>query len=175
MITADGPEVYGYTIFCDDVRVEVGGKLTYVGAYHGTMIVQGTFPMVLPKFAMHFFYLQRRQPNIIPPTKVLVLTPGTNEDNPAVSIEIPEGDFLKGMANIEAKSVGRAEPNYILLGGPILMTNFAIKEPGEIKVRAVRGEQYIRLGTLQILQDPSFIPPPAKGAKAAENSDAPKT
>ena len=60
MITDDSPEAYGYTIFCDDIRAEVGGKLTYVGSYSGTMLVHGSFPTIVPKLALGMVYLQRR-------------------------------------------------------------------------------------------------------------------
>lgn len=36
------------TVFCDDVRHEIGGKVTYVGIYGGTMFVN-SFPAELPK------------------------------------------------------------------------------------------------------------------------------
>ncbi|MFK4075182.1 DUF6941 family protein [Ectopseudomonas khazarica] len=36
------------TVFCDDVRHEVGGKATYVGIYGGTMFVN-SFPAEIPK------------------------------------------------------------------------------------------------------------------------------
>lgn len=36
------------TIFCDDVRHEVGGKMTYVGVYGTTMYVR-EFPLNLPQ------------------------------------------------------------------------------------------------------------------------------
>lgn len=39
------------TLYCDDIRQEVGGKLTYVGAYAGSLLVS-SFPAVLPKFCV---------------------------------------------------------------------------------------------------------------------------
>ncbi len=36
------------TIYCDDVRQEVGGKLSLIGVYNGVMYVQ-QFPVTLPK------------------------------------------------------------------------------------------------------------------------------
>src|SRR5208282_5784869 len=41
-------------IFCDDIRQEVGNKLSYMGCYTGQMFVQA-FPLALPKVcvAMH--------------------------------------------------------------------------------------------------------------------------
>src|SRR5687768_9520791 len=37
-----------YTIFCDDLRQEVGNKVSYMGAYQGMMFVR-SFPVLLPK------------------------------------------------------------------------------------------------------------------------------
>ena len=37
------------TIYCDDIRQEVGGKLSLMGVYNNVMYVQ-QFPVTLPKF-----------------------------------------------------------------------------------------------------------------------------
>lgn len=37
------------TIYCDDIRQEIGGKLSLMGVYNGVMYVQ-QFPVTLPKF-----------------------------------------------------------------------------------------------------------------------------
>jgi hypothetical protein len=39
-----------YTIFCDDVRLEVGNKLSLMGVFHQIMVQQ--FPVSLMKFAV---------------------------------------------------------------------------------------------------------------------------
>lgn len=51
-----------HTIFCDDVRNEVGGKLSLMGCYSGELSVP-SFPMTLPKLCMHFsFVFDRLRP-----------------------------------------------------------------------------------------------------------------
>lgn len=42
---------YAHSVFCDDIRQEVGGKLTLVGVYSGALLVP-TFPTVLPKLCI---------------------------------------------------------------------------------------------------------------------------
>jgi hypothetical protein len=77
------PEIYGYTIFCDDIRQEVGGKISFVGVYSGTMFVHGEFPVTLPKFAFGISLMQRREilePNI----QVQIFLPGDPEDSPSI-------------------------------------------------------------------------------------------
>lgn len=39
------------SVFCDDLRQEVGGKLTYVGVYSSALWV-AAFPTLLPKFVV---------------------------------------------------------------------------------------------------------------------------
>ena len=39
-----------YTIFCDDVRLEVGNKLSLMGVFHQTLVQH--FPVTLMKFAV---------------------------------------------------------------------------------------------------------------------------
>lgn len=39
------------TLFCDDIRYEIGGKLSYIGVYSDGLIVP-TFPVTLPKLCL---------------------------------------------------------------------------------------------------------------------------
>lgn len=39
------------TIFCDDIRHELGGKTSFIGVYAGVMFV-ASFPVILPKFCL---------------------------------------------------------------------------------------------------------------------------
>jgi len=39
------------TLFCDDIRHEVGGKLSIIGVYSGALFVQA-FPVTLPKLCL---------------------------------------------------------------------------------------------------------------------------
>jgi hypothetical protein len=40
-----------FTIFCDDIRQEIGGKLSYIGVYNAQMFVP-SFPITLPKLCL---------------------------------------------------------------------------------------------------------------------------
>ena len=39
------------TVFCDDIRHEAGGKVSYIGVYAGQLFVP-TFPVTLPKLCL---------------------------------------------------------------------------------------------------------------------------
>src|SRR4030095_11746465 len=57
----DPPDLVGHTIFCDDIRQEVGGKFSYIGVYSGQMIIHGTCPVTLPKLCLAITFTQRRE------------------------------------------------------------------------------------------------------------------
>ena len=50
---------YGYTIFCDDVRLEASGKTSYMGIYRGKLILNAPLPALLPKFFLVIHYFER--------------------------------------------------------------------------------------------------------------------
>lgn len=53
MSVLDPPDAYGYTVFCDDIRVEVGNKFTFVGVYPGQFVLYAdALPVAIPKLAM---------------------------------------------------------------------------------------------------------------------------
>lgn len=43
---------YGYCIFCDDIRTELGEKLSFMGVYNGILFLP-EFPYTLPKLCAH--------------------------------------------------------------------------------------------------------------------------
>src|ERR1700730_17425735 len=161
MITADGPEAYGYTIFCDDIRAEIGGKLTFVGAYTTEMFVHGTFPIILPKFALGIVYHQRHD-SIVLPVKFWIFVPGDPDEKPSIEAGMPEEAAEQTIANVKtmaAAAQGTIQQPYATLFSQMILTPFPIREPGILKVRAVRGDRLIRLGALRIkVADQSQVP-----------------
>jgi hypothetical protein len=149
------PEIYGYTIFCDDIRQEVGGKISFVGVYSGTMFVHGEFPVTLPKFAFGISLMQRREilePNI----QVQIFLPGDPEDSPSIGGHISEP--IEGAVAAEtARAVERlpkGDERIVAMHMNLIAAPFVIKESGIMKVRAVRRGDLIRLGSIRIASQP---------------------
>jgi hypothetical protein len=158
MKIADSPEAYGYTIFCDDIRLEVAGKMTFVGVYTGEMtIYTPSFPTVLPKIALSISYRQRFD-KVVSPVQFRVLFPwDQNEDSPFVFDPPNDGlaEAAEGARRLaeESKEVAFASMTFNFFFSP-----FVISSPGLIKVRAVRGDELVKLGGLRITQgDPSAV------------------
>src|SRR5437764_8652141 len=87
MITAELPKYLGTVIFCDDVRTEVGGKLSYIGIYKGFMGIHGIFPITLPKFcfAVSFWLSKKTELGTV---RLWIFMPGDSDDKPSI-----EGEF----------------------------------------------------------------------------------
>src|SRR5437588_10161731 len=58
-----------YTLFCDDVRLEVGNKLSYIGVFQNIVVPQ--LPVWLPKLAV----VNHWRGNGAPPSEVRLLRP----------------------------------------------------------------------------------------------------
>jgi hypothetical protein len=55
------PDFYGYSIFCDDIRLEIDGKVTYVGAYtSGILLVKTDFRSLYRNFVLRSSSIKRR-------------------------------------------------------------------------------------------------------------------
>src|ERR1700755_109286 len=93
--TGDGPDKLQlvYTLFCDDVRLEVGNKLSLMGVFH--QIAVQRFPVAMMKFAVvsqwrgegshlsegRIMSPDRRQAGVTPDPSPCVVTPGGVANN----------------------------------------------------------------------------------------------
>ncbi len=166
---------YGYTIFCDDVRQEMGNKTSHVGIYRGKLIINAPLPVLLPKFFLVVHYFERPNEST-EPVSLHIYMPGDAEGEPTVTQELPLDD---------ARSK-TPEPE-ILESDPLLALTFhhmfaplELKSEGRIRVRAYRGDLEVRLGTLTVISTPAegLTPkkaqPTAKKAKSKKPKPRPK-
>jgi hypothetical protein len=142
-------ERYGYSIFCDDIRNEPGGKLSFIGCYNAVMFTAPSFPVVLPKFCVHFYVFS---PATQPYKSVLArcYLPGAKEPFAEEAIDVPnlqdQIDLLASLPkDIEA-------PPYIVVAASLVFVPFEIPEPGMIDVRVLinGGGGELHLGSLNV-------------------------
>jgi len=152
--------LHGYTIFCDDIRYETGGKYSLIGVYRSEMIIHGEFPFILPKFVLAITYLD--EPVDHPDTvQLMVYLPGDPDDQPRVKGELPVGQVMKNVP-APAKSTDVLEIQTVMVFAPL-----TIRSEGLIRVRAVRSDEVVKLNSLSVVKAPAEAEVP--GAKASEN------
>ena len=138
----------GYTIFCDDLRQEVSGKVTIVGAYSGGMQIVAEGPISLPRFAA--MVLLWTDPAA--PRKGLVLKLMFETDDGEIE-EVFSADFSAeqlGTATLDPQG----STDHIELRSMVQLANVQISRSGRFKVRFYDQSDEIRVGTLRVLISP---------------------
>jgi hypothetical protein len=125
---------YGYCIFCDDIRNEVGEKLSFIGCYNGSMFVPSKFPLTPSKFCAHVTLLT---PSTQPYESIVLRCYGPGENRPLIEeqLETPRVDKQEEIAE-EVKRV-EAAPVSIVAAASLVFSPLKIRQPGLISVRAV--------------------------------------
>jgi hypothetical protein len=142
------PDAFGHAIFCDDIRVEVGNKLTFVGCYFGFMFINSNFPAIIPRFCVAVEYSQRRE-KIILPIKFVIFLPSDPEDKPSIEFGSEVNQKTLEVNEASAIALGNS-PDIATFSARIGIESLSVTKPGVLKVRAVRGNKLVRLGTLTI-------------------------
>ena len=142
-------ERYGYSIFCDDIRNEPGGKLSFIGCYNAAMFTPAKFPLVLPKLCIHFHIFS---PATQPYTSVLArcYLPGETVPISEERIEVPG---LQEQTDLIAKLPKNSTPPFIVVAASLVFEPLELSEPGLVHVRALinNGPGELHLGSLQVL------------------------
>lgn len=139
---------YGLTIFCDDIRQEINGKLTLVGCYGPELRIFGTYPVVLPILA----------------AQVNIRVPGETQIKSlriVVTKQDPDGveEILSMEPDTTENSIKSEEEKELIESGEkILSVSISCKwsplqflGDSMIKVRAyINGGDEIKLGSLSI-------------------------
>ena len=125
--------------------------MTLVGVYSHFMYIHGDFPFSAPKFGLRIIYQERL--DTLGKEQVVVRVTATWEEKPLIEgpLPIPElvtKGFQGGMADVVPAQLG-------VIGMHLMFAPLVVPEPGIIKVRAFRGEQKTRLGSLRIGKAPA--------------------
>lgn len=140
---------HGFTLFCDDIRQEVGGKQTLVGVYNAIIYVFGDFPTVIPKLAFSTHY---REPASLPVASTLTCSifleaNGTEQLLTQSTLDLNAMRNGPGLRDLSVPGEPGKYSEGILNG---LFSPLVIAAPSRLKVRAYRDGEEVRLGTLTI-------------------------
>lgn len=164
MTEINWPSPYGFTQFCDDIRQEVGGKLTLVGCYQAELRL-AVIPGALLKLHLLVHYFEDLADSV-KPLELLIFMPGDPDDAPSTRVEIPSREGAMPLAPLE--STGEELRNGIMM--PIQISPFQVPREGRLKVRMKRGDDIVRLGSLRI-----GLMPPEQAAELGIQLPAPPT
>ncbi len=138
---------FGFTTFCDDARYEISGKVSLIGVYAGVMFITTPYPATIPKLSLRVSYCEMPEESNAP-VQIRIYLPGDADDKPHQTIDLPEG-----FRNLPAQPfpLPEGEPDVDRLKGMtfhIDLMNIQLTQNGAIRVRAYRGDERIKLGSL---------------------------
>jgi hypothetical protein len=142
---------YGWTVFCDDIREETGGKFSYMGVYGGALFINKPFPVTLPKFALSVHYRIAFDDDRLDDIHLAVFLPGDEESKPSITaiIQVPKLIDSDVQGETPGETFREFNANFVL--APL-----TLKEKGKIRVRAEGGAGIIKLGALNIDHRPEL-------------------
>lgn len=117
-----------HAIFCDDIRREIGNKVSFMGCYQGELVVPN-IPATLPKLCVHATIVATTERAV----KSLTVRLDQNE-KPLAVIEVPADDFARSPPSAQADA-----KRWSATVGVMLMP-FNITEPCELRLVVVTEE-----------------------------------
>ena len=136
-------------IYCDDVRAEIGDKLSFMGVYTGDMTVP-EFPFALPKLSV-FVEVTTGKDQPFSALRVFLIRDGSITEQ---MIEIPAAEVASRMAtNNEAMKRAPLADTYSrhVIAVHFLLMPFVVPGPTTLQVRALcDDEQMLESRVLRI-------------------------
>jgi hypothetical protein len=143
----------GYTTFCDDIRQEVGNKLSMVGVYTNGMLTPEPFPVVLPKFCMFVTYVEVKGTET-EPVNFSIYLPGDEDEKPSFNYileEIMEArKTAPDMPIPDSVAVPSHSQSILPVKFPIIISPAEFRQPGFVRVHAHIGDRTYKLGSLLV-------------------------
>jgi hypothetical protein len=150
----DRNKAWGFTLFGDDLRAEVGGKMSLMGLYQADMFFPDsvTFPASIPRFFLLIMYYEKK--GTITEDITFKVTFGTDE---LVLIEFP---ILR--KDIDAPTTDEPNPTDTTPEDterifhsriPVMLSPFTIPTVGRLRIRAHYSDGCIlKLGSISVRQ-----------------------
>jgi hypothetical protein len=141
---------HGTVIFCDDIRHEVGGKVSYIGVYRRNLFVHGEFPFTLPKFGIRIHYVDDidEAPEEL---EFQVWFPGDAHE-PSIG-----GRLIRSAKAEKMPLPDGSQPTRKNFYSTILLSQVQLKQGGPIRVYVIRNGERITLGTLFVNKAPGDV------------------
>lgn len=142
---------FGYTIFCDDIRHELGNKTSLIGVYENDMLFQHpTFPLLIPKLVMAIV-VEVPKADLPDKIKLEIFFPG-DEEIPMHTDTVNTTDAVsQRYETMQGETSGNAaDRETFKFTFQLVLSPAKIDELGFIKVRAHLDGELLQLGQLRI-------------------------
>ncbi|WP_112794689.1 DUF6941 family protein [Rhizobium sp. SYY.PMSO] len=138
---------YGYCIFCDDVRTEIGEKLSFIGVYSGVLMLP-EFPFSLPKFCVHVNLITLATE----PYRSIVLRCIAPGDSQPLLEERLDPVQLNEQKELTDGSEADGIPINVVVGASLVFSPLRLRRPGLLTVSAIIDDKPAEIASLRIAQ-----------------------
>ena len=135
---------FGITTYCDDIRYELGGKLTLVGCYIGEMTAYGTAPIMLPTFCALVNFRASKALNF---TEISVVL---SQDTNGVIKELAKASLIAPENSSIEVSDSEISETQLALSIPFKLTALVVGANCFIRCRAYIDDIEVKLGSIAI-------------------------
>ena len=87
MTEIEWPQIFGYTVFCEDVREELAGRKSYMGIFQGGLGLLTPPPATLMKLMVVVHYFEHVDVPILP-LELRIAMPDDSDDEPSIRIPL---------------------------------------------------------------------------------------
>lgn len=140
------PQIEGETVFCDDIRHEVNGKVSLIGCYASILNFSGPAPSILPTFGA---YVQMTIPAgmAVEVVEIAAILAYSTESH-----ELMKLNYEMSKEETEAAKYDNNEPDAVSrIIAPFHWTMLEIKEDCIIRIRArINHKDIVKLGALVV-------------------------
>jgi len=134
----------GSVVFCDDIRQEVGGKVSFIGVYGGDMILNAPLPASVLSLCLAISYVERLGESS-EPVELRIYFPGDDKDKPTRRARIPIEQMRE-----EATAASIAKGTLLVARVMARISPALIRQEGDISAHAYRGDDEVELGALEV-------------------------
>jgi hypothetical protein len=151
----DRNKAWGFALFADDVRAEIGGKVSLMGMYQAEMFFPDNMPLpgVVPKLVVMIVYYEIH--GSLQEDVSFKITYGLENDLLA-EVAVPRTDILAGQAQAPMPDESSKDSERIFnIRMPVVLSPFVIPKLGRLRVRAHYSDgKILRLGSMVLRQVP---------------------
>jgi hypothetical protein len=150
----DRNKAWGFTLFGDDIRAEVGGKLSLMGMYQGDMFFPSNMalPFLIPKLAILIVYYEIH--GAIQEDFLFKISYGTTE-NVIMELPAPKREVIREETPAAPRDDNPSEDSERIFNMriPVALSPFNVDRVGRLRVRAHYSDgKILRLGSLWLRQ-----------------------
>jgi hypothetical protein len=134
-------------IYCDDIRHEIGNKLSFIGIYAGELLVQ-SFPITLPKLCL-FVSISTPSERPFQQLRLRIL----KDEEVLLESEIPQQQVLAAVAaaKMQALQSGGDDPT-LTAHLELVATPLSFTAPARIRVRVNTESEELKGRALRVMQ-----------------------